>query len=139
MNPNLSFDPAAGNPLTVDSPITLRLRAGSAVFAVRGVAWITQDGRPQDVILGAGERFDVPARAPLVISATRDRVELYVAHPAAARLSAACNVHDFLHAQAAQLRRAEAARLFDGLLHGVCALVSRARATLAPRTRLPTH
>lgn len=139
MNPNLSLDPAAGTLLTVDSPITLRLRAGSAVFAIRGEAWITQDGTPQDVILGAGERFDVPARAPLVISATRDRVELYVARPAAARVSASCNVQDFLRAQSAQLRRAETARLFDALLHGVRALVTRARATLATRTRLPTH
>ena len=105
MNHDLSLDPAIGRRLTVDDPITLRLRAGTAIFVVRGEAWITQEGTPHDMILRAGDRFNVPARAPLVISATRDRVDVYVVRPAAARLSASCNVHDFMRAQAAHLRR----------------------------------
>jgi hypothetical protein len=139
MNHDQSPNPAIGHALTIDSPITLRLRAGSAVFAIRGEAWITQEGALQDVILGAGDRFDVPTRAPLVISATRGRVDVYLVRPAAARLTASCNVHDVIRAQATQLRRAEAARVFDVLAQGARSLLARARAALAPRTRVPTH
>jgi hypothetical protein len=139
MNHDLSPDPAIGHALTIDNPITLRLRAGSAVFAVRGEAWITQEGSPHDVILRAGDRFNVPARAPLVISATRGRVDIYVVRPAAARLSASCNVHDFIRAQAAHLSRVESARVLDALAHGARSLLARARAALAPRPRVPTH
>ena len=139
MNHDLSPNPAIGRALTIDNPITLRLRAGSAVFALHGEAWITQEGTLQDVILQSGDRFDVPTRAPLVISATRGRVDVYVVRPAAARLTASCNVHDVIRAQAAQLRRAEAARVFDTVTQGARSLLARARAALAPRPRVPTH
>ena len=44
MNPILSIDRASGTTLDIDaSPITLRLAAGSAVFAVGGEVWITQE------------------------------------------------------------------------------------------------
>jgi len=139
MNHDLSPDPAFGHALTVDDPITLRLRAGSAVFAIRGEAWITQEGTLQDVILRSGDRFDVPTRAPLVISATRGRVDVCVVRPAAARLTASCNVHDVIRAQAAQLRRAESARVFDALAQGASSLLARARVALISRPRVPTH
>ena len=139
MNPNLTFAPAIDDMRTVDAPITLRLRAGSAVFAVRGEAWITQEGIPHDVILAAGDRFDVPTRAPLVVSATHGRVDLYVARPAAACVSASCNVHDFLRAQAAELRRAQTAGWLDALAHGTRSFLLRARTMLSSRARVPTH
>jgi hypothetical protein len=139
MNHDLSPDPAIGHALTVDNPITLRLRPGSAVFVIRGEAWITQEGSPHDVFLRAGERFNVPVRAPLVISATRGRVDVYVVRPAAARLSASCNVHDFTRAQAAHLRRVESTRVLDSLTLGARSLLERARAALAPRSRVHTH
>jgi Protein of unknown function (DUF2917) len=140
MNPDLSPDPALGHALTVDeSPITLRLHAGSAVFAVRGEAWITQEGTPHDVILRAGERFNVPIRAPLVISATRGCVDVYVARPAAARMSASCSVHDLARAHAIHLRRLESVRLVDALAHGARSLLVRVRGALTARPRVPTH
>jgi hypothetical protein len=139
MDPNLSLDPAAGRALTVDSPITLRLRAGSAVFAIRGEAWITQEGALQDVILRAGERFDVRTRTPLVISATRGRVALYAVRPATARLSGSADIRDVLRAHAASLHRGQAGRLLAALVHGARSLLLRARALGSLRTRAPTH
>lgn len=132
-------DPAFGHALTVDDPITLRLRAGSAIFAIRGEAWITQEGTPHDVFLRAGDRFDVPTRAPLVISATHGCVDVYVARPAAARLSASCSVHDLLRAQAIHLRRLESVRLVDALAHGARSLLLRVRSALTARPSVPTH
>ena len=139
MNHDLPSDPAIGHALTVDDPITLRLRAGAAIFAIRGEAWITQDGTPHDVILRAGDRFNVPTRAPLVMSATRGSVDVYVVRPAAARLSDSCSVHDLLRARAVHLRRSEVVRLVDALALGARALLARARGALTPRPRAPTH
>ena len=129
----------SGTPLTIDAPITLRLPAGAALFVVHGEAWITQDGSIDDVILPAGRRFDVPSRAPLVISATRGHADLYLVGPSAARRSASCNVHDFVRSDAAGLRRAEASRLLDGVVHRATAWLRRMRALAAPRLRVPTQ
>jgi hypothetical protein len=137
MNANLT--PGSGTPLTVAAPITMRLPAGSAVFAVHGEAWITQDGSLADVILPAGQRFNVPSRAPLVVSATRGHVELYLVGPAAAAASASCNVHDFVRARALGLRRAETSRLLDRLALGAWTWLQRARSIAGPRLRVRTQ
>jgi hypothetical protein len=126
-------------PMTVGAPITLRLPAGSAVFAVHGEAWITQEGRRDDVILPAGQRFNVPSRAPLVISATRGQAELLVVGPRAARASASCDVHDFVRDRAAQLRRTTASSLTGVLVLRVRYWLRRILATIRPRVRVPTN
>lgn len=137
MNPN--HDPDFGTAMTVDTATTLRLPAGSAVFALRGEAWLTQGGSPDDVILAPGDRFNVPSRAPLVVSAMGDSVDLYVVRPAVARLNASCAIHDLARARAAELRRAEFEHLTDVLVRRMRSVVLRARAALAPGTRVPTH
>ena len=47
--------------------LSLRDRAGDRIECVGGVLWITQDGDPRDVVLGAGQSFrlDRPGRAVL--------------------------------------------------------------------------
>ena len=140
MNSTLSIDHAAGTTLDVDgSPITLRLAAGSAIFAVGGEAWITQERMTEDIILGAGQRFDVRTRDRLVISATHGRAVLFVAHPAVARRHHESNVHDFVRSRAVELRRDEAARTVDRLIDRTRALLLRVRSAFAAGPRVPTH
>lgn len=37
--------------------LRLRVAVGRHIGVVRGVAWVTQDGDPRDIVLGAGESF----------------------------------------------------------------------------------
>lgn len=37
--------------------LRLRVAEGRHIGVVRGVAWVTQDGDPRDIVLGAGESF----------------------------------------------------------------------------------
>lgn len=140
MNSNLSIDPSAGRSLEVDAaPIALRLPAGSAIFTVRGEAWITQERMADDVILAAGERFDVPNRELLVISATRGPASLFVAQPAAARRHAMRNVVDFARSHAESLRKEESRHLLGALACALRELAGRVRALVMPGQRAITH
>ena len=78
----------ANTPLAVDaSPTPLRLPKGSAIFAYRGDAWITQEGMRDDLILRPGDRFDVKGRGLILVSATRrGSAQLVVAPPVRADL-----------------------------------------------------
>jgi len=73
----------AKTPLSIDaSPTPLRLPKGSAIFAYRGDAWITQEGMRDDLILRPGDRFDVRGRGLILVSATRrDSAQLVLAPP----------------------------------------------------------
>ena len=122
-----------------ETPITLRLPAGSALFAVRGQAWITHERVAEDIILGPGERFDVPGRQPLVVSATRGQVQLFAVPPAAARRHAERDLQAFARSRAAELREEARRDVFARIAHAVHGVIARLRAELALRRRLPTH
>jgi hypothetical protein len=112
MNPTSPSHDATANTLRVDThPVTLHLLPGSTVFAVRGEAWITQDGLCEDIIVTPGRAFVVPGRGSLVISATRDAADLFIVRPELARAHPATDVFDFARSQAAALRRAEIVRV----------------------------
>lgn len=121
-----------------ETPLSLRLPAGAAIFAVRGEAWITQERMLDDIVLKPGERFDVPNREQLVISATRGEADLFIARPAAARQHALDSVYDFARCRAARLRREELARLADTVAAGLRARLLRLRAALTVGRRATT-
>ena len=104
-----------------------------------GEAWITQERMTEDIILGAGQRFDLRTRDRLVISATHGRAVLFVAHPAVARRHSERNVVDFVRSHAAQRRRDAADRVVDVLIDRARALLLRARSAFSPGPRIPTH
>lgn len=133
MNPDLSIHPAVGATLEVDAaPITLRLPAGSAVFTVRGEAWITQERMADDVILGAGQRFDVPSRELLVISATRGLATLVVAEPAVARRHAMRDFSDFARSHAELLHKERSGQALGALGGALRELGRRMRMLVTP-------
>jgi hypothetical protein len=146
MNPNTLAEGPASTLLNVDArPVWLRLPVGSAIFAYSGEVWITQDGMHEDVILGAGERFDVHSRAPILASSTKKRsAAVYVACPRDATERPYSDVYAVLHARARRLRAEElkniARNASDRLSHALAALFPQLRAMFAPAKRIPvTH
>lgn len=105
MNEHIHAEDLASTLIDVDAvPLALRLPAGTALFALRGEVWLTQEGCRDDVMLTAGARYDVRSRAPIVVSALRGQAQLYVAQPAAARAIRVTDLHAFLRANAGRLR-----------------------------------
>ncbi len=140
MNTNLELDHGDARTMEVeDEPIQLRLPSGSAIFVTRGEAWITQERRLDDFIVGPNERFDVLRRDPLVISATRGRVQMLVVAPAVARRHPQRDVYDFVRSRGAELRRQARAGAGGRLLHAARVGVARLRAAMAAEPRVPTH
>lgn len=136
MNPITPKHDATDNALRVDThPVTVHLRPGSTIFAVRGEAWITQEGLRDDIILAPGGRFIVPGHGSLVISATRGAADLFIVRPELARAHPATDVYDFARSHAAALRRAEILRVARGAVVQLRSLVAQLRAgpNLRPR------
>jgi hypothetical protein len=63
------------SPLTVSIPVhpsrPLHVRDGYGrrITVVAGHVWVTQDGDPRDIVLGAGDDFLFDRSAPAIISA----------------------------------------------------------------------
>ena len=55
--------------------VTARLsaRRGDRVECLAGTLWVTQDGDPRDVVLGAGDGFTVDRDGRTLVSALADR------------------------------------------------------------------
>ncbi len=118
------------------APLELRLRPGAAVFAVRGEVWITQERRHDDIVLAAGERFDVRSREPLLLSAIKESAVVFVVVPAEARITRGRDLYDVMRARAAQLRRDELTRLAQIVKDGIAMLVTRTRGLFAAQPRV---
>jgi hypothetical protein len=106
---------------------------------VRGEAWITQERMADDVILGAGQRFDVPSRELLVISATRGLATLVVAEPAVARRHPMRDFTDFARSRAELLHRERSGQARGGLGGALRELGRRMRMLVAPGRRPATQ
>jgi len=129
MNAHIHAEDLASTLIELDSqPLTLRLPAGAAVFALRGDVWLTQEGRRDDVILASGTRFNVASRAPIVVSAVHGAAQVYVAHPADAW--AGGDARAVLRASAARLRSEAIARLAGAVSLRVRTLGTRVLARL---------
>src|ERR1700738_362151 len=59
-------------------PAGFRLKPGSAVYAIDGLLWLTQEGHPDDVVLAPGERFDVRQTGLILVSSVDKPASAYV-------------------------------------------------------------
>lgn len=134
--------PAHGRPVTLEIdavPVTLRLPRGAAIFAVRGETWLTQERRPDDVILAHGARYDLADSAPIVVSATRGRATLQVVRPLGACHRMARDAYDLARCRAQALRREELSRVGAAIAGTVRSVVLRLRSAFPTRARLTTQ
>lgn len=139
-HPNLEHLHQSATTINLDSqPLALRLLPGAAVFAVRGEVWITQERMADDVILAAGDRFDVGSRELLIVSAIKGSADIHIVAPAEARAANNRNLHDFMRTRATQLRHEQIGRLAHVLRGEIDGLIARARGLLAVRTRVAGH
>jgi hypothetical protein len=118
-----------------DRPLALRLPVGSALFAVQGKVWLTQERQIEDVVLAAGQRFDIRSNALVLVSAIHGTASVHVAQPDDAATSSATDIHAFAREQAQLLRRQEVGRLADAASARISAWTALARGFLAARPR----
>ena len=60
---------AASIPLTSGRPLRLPGDFGLRIAVLEGNVWVTQDGDPRDIVLGAGQDFAIDHPAATVVSA----------------------------------------------------------------------
>lgn len=121
------------------SPKTLRLPVGAAIFAVRGTVWITQERLRDDIILAAGQRFDVTSKELILASAVKGDAAIHIVQPADTVAHRHRDVYDFARARASQLRREEVANAFASITAAAASWITRVRTALAPTTRAASH
>jgi hypothetical protein len=118
-----------------DRPLALRLPVGSALFAIQGKVWLTQERQIEDVVLAPGQRFDIRSNALVLVSAIQGTASVHVAQPDDAAMSGATDIHDFAREQARRLRRREVGRLADAASARIATWKALARGFLAARPR----
>ena len=135
-----TLDDNSMSPLTVGSrPLTLNVPVGASIFALRGEAWITQDGLLDDIIVSRGQSFVVRDRGALVVSATRDPTDLMIVRPALARAYPAADTYDFVRAYALQLRRDAIASALSSTIATLRSWLTRARGHVIEYRRIPAQ
>jgi hypothetical protein len=118
-----------------DRPLALRLPVGSALFAVHGKVWLTQERQLEDIVLAPGQRFDIRSNALVLVSAIHGAASVHVAQPDDAATSSATDIHDFAREQARLLRQREAGRLAVAASARIASWKALARGFLAARPR----
>jgi len=122
-----------------DAPVPLRLPAGSAIFALRGNVWITQERLRDDVVLARGERFNVNGSELILASALKGSAAIRIVPRAEARRSGQPDLHDFLRTRAAQLRDETMGRLSSRLGSSIAGWFDRPRGLASARSRALSH
>ena len=122
-----------------DTPLPMQLPAGAAIFAVRGKVWITQERLRDDVVLAAGERFDVKGTELILASAISGSALVHVVPAAEARVNRELAILDFMRARAARLRRDAADHVVNRLWSSIATWIARGRGLLTARPRVLGH
>ena len=122
-----------------DTPLPMQLPAGAAIFAVRGKVWITQERLRDDVVLAAGERFDVKGTELILASAISGSALVHVVPTAEARVNREQEILDFMRARAARLRRDAADHVVNRLWSSIATSIARGRGLLTTRPRVLGH
>jgi hypothetical protein len=121
------------------TPRPLRLPLDAAVYAVRGTIWITQERLRDDIILAAGERFDVRRDGLILASAVKGTATIHVVQPAVARAHLRRDIYDFARARAARLRHEAIGEFADLVSASVAVWFDRVRNMLIARPPAVSH
>jgi len=139
MNRNLQIFDADVTLSLDDAPLPMQLPVGAAIFALRGKVWITQERLRDDIVLAAGERFDVRGTELILASATSGSAVVHVVPAAEARVNREQEILDFMRARAARLRREAAEHVVNRLWSSIATWIARGRGLLTARPRALGH
>jgi len=139
MNRNLQIFDADVTLSLDDAPLPLQLPVGAAIFALRGKVWITQERLRDDIVLAAGERFDVKGTELILASAISGSALVHVVPAAEARVNREHGIHDVMRARAEKLRREALEQVVNRVGSSIAAAVERARGLLTARPRVLDH
>jgi hypothetical protein len=139
MNRNLQVFDADVTLSLDDTPLPMQLPVGAAIFALRGKVWITQERLRDDVVLAAGERFDVKGTELILASAISGSALVHVVSAAEARVNREQEILDFMRARAARLRRVAAEHVVNRLWSSIATWIARGRGLLTARPRALGH
>jgi hypothetical protein len=139
MNRNLQIFDADVMLSLDDTPLPMQLPAGAAIFAVRGKVWITQERLRDDVVLAAGERFDVKGTELILASAISGSALVHVVPAAEARVNREQAIHDFMRTRAARLRGEAMEHVVNRLWSSIATWIARGRGLLTARPRALGH
>jgi hypothetical protein len=139
MNRNLQIFDADVTLSLDDTPLPMQLPAGAAIFVLRGKVWITQERLRDDIVLAAGERFDVKGTELILASAISGSAIVHVVPAAEARVNHEHGIHDFMRARAARLRREAAEHVVNRLWSSIATWIARGRGLLTARPRVLGH
>lgn len=139
MNRNLQIFDADVTLSLDDTPLPMHLPAGAAIFALRGKVWITQERLRDDVVLAAGERFDVTSTELILASAISGSALVHVVPVAEARVNREHDIHDFMRARAMKLRREAVEQAVSQSVSNIATWIARARTLMTARPRVLGH
>lgn len=139
MNRNLQIFDADVTLSLDDTPLPMHLPAGAAIFALRGKVWITQERLRDDVVLAAGERFDVTSTELILASAISGSALVHVVPVAEARVNREHDIHDFMRARAMKLRREAVEHAVSQSVSNIATWIARARTLMTARPRVLGH
>ena len=139
MNRNLQIFDADVTLSLDDAPLPLQLPVGAAIFALRGKVWITQERLRDDIVLAAGERFDVKGTELILVSAISGSALIHVVPAAEARVHREHGIHDFMRARAVRLRRDAVEHAADRIGSSIATWIARGRALMTARPRVLGH
>jgi hypothetical protein len=139
MNRNLQIFDADVTLSLDDAPLPMQLPVGAAIFALRGKVWITQERLRDDIVLAAGERFDVRGTELILASAISGSAVVHVVPAAEARVNREQEILDFMRARAARLRREAAEHVVNRLWSSIATWIARGRGLLTARPRALGH
>jgi hypothetical protein len=139
MNRNLQIFDADVTLSLDDAPLPLQLPVGAAIFALRGKVWITQERLRDDIVLAAGERFDVKGTELILASAIRGSALVHVVPAAEARMNREHGIHDFMRARAVRLHREALDHAANRIGSSVATWIARGRELMTTRPRVLGH
>jgi len=112
-------------------PLAFHLSPGSAVYAINGLLWVTQEGLVDDIVLESGQRFDVRHDGLIVASAVDEPALAYLSvddSTAPGMIAMTPGLVQALHRRASELRRQELARWARLIQHYLVRVVRRFKA-----------
>jgi hypothetical protein len=111
-----------------NQPLAFHLSPGSAVYAINGLLWVTQEGLVDDIVLESGQRFDVRHDGLIVASAVDEAALAYLSvddSTAPGMISTTPALVQAVQRRALELRRQELARWARLIQHHIVRAIRR--------------